>query len=70
MKITTKTIASELNKKINSATDIDERIFLVSDAMKQAKFDVGSRHKQIFVFQDNSKLEIMTKSKKAKIYQN
>lgn len=62
-----KTIAQEFNKKINKASIIDERIYLINKAEKEIKFDIGERHKQIFVFADNSKLEIFTKSKKSRV---
>lgn len=62
-----KTIAQEFNTKINKSLSIDERIYLINKAEKQIKFDIGERHKQIFVFSDNSKLEIFTKSKKSRV---
>ena len=62
-----KTIAQEFNAKINKSSSIDERIYFVNEAEKQIKFDIGERHKQIFVFSDNSKLEIFTKSKKSRV---
>lgn len=62
-----RTIAQEFNRKINKASIIDERIYLINKAEKEIKFDLGERHKQIFVFSDNSKLEIFTKSKKSRV---
>lgn len=62
-----KTIAQEFNTKINKSLNIDERIYLINEAEKQIKFDAGEKHKQIFVFSDNSKLEIFTKSKKSRV---
>jgi len=61
------TISRKFHDKIKKSLNIDERIYHIFQAEKEAKFDVGEKHKQIFVFKDNSKLEIMTKSKKSKI---
>ena len=61
------TISRKFHNKIKKSLNIDERIYYVFQAEKESKFDAGERHKQIFVFKDNSKLEIMTKSKKSKI---
>ena len=48
-------------------SNIEERIYLINEASNKIKFDVGEKHKQIFVFFDNSKLEIFTKSKKSRV---
>ena len=61
------TIAQEFNKKINKCSIIDERTYWINEASKKIKFDAGEKHKQIFVFFDNSKLEIFTKSKKTRV---
>ena len=60
-------IAKEFHKKINKASIIEARIYLINQARKEIKFDVGEKHKEIFVFFDNSKLEIFTKSKKTRV---
>ena len=60
-------IAKEFNKQINKCSNIEERIYLINEASNKIKFDVGEKHKQIFVFLDNSKLEIFTKSKKSRV---
>lgn len=60
-------IAKEFNKKINKSAIIEERIYLINQASNKIKFDAGEKNKQIFVFYDNSKLEIFTKSKKSRV---